>query len=327
MSGDSQGMAIALASSHHLSFRSSHTMDIETIRTSFTSNNRVGGGYFGRYQQQDANGRDMTDSTLSLEALAALLGPTDNNINNENERNDGDTSPPVRSHGFTAFKDSNPTPKRRVQSFPKINKLPTNQSPASHHKRKPPVIRSRSVRFADTQGLPLEIVKPLTSADPFETEGEIVPSLSSDLGQITLSPRPPPKQPAPPEKVPPQIKRVFKFSQPGTQPDFYQRLQNGRVCLESIRAEKRALHGIVRTINLSYEKQVIVRWTHDKWASYHDSSCLYCQGSSDGHTDRFSFTIPVNGDDIEFAICYRTQGTEYWDNNQNQNYLVALEHH
>ena len=183
------------------------------------------------------------------------------------------------------------------------------------------------MRFADTQGLPLTSVRPLTAADPFETEGEIVPY--SDLGRPGVrralsSPHSTPKPTADSsqKKIP---TRKLKFSQPGTQPDFYARLQHQKVCLESARCETRAVHGVVRVLNIGFEKEVVVRWTHDRWNSCHESVCTYCHGSGDGHTDRFAFTLPLNGDDVEFAVCFKSQGQEYWDNNTSQNYRISVE--
>lgn len=278
------------------------------------------GSSFGRYQEERTMERN-TNSTLSLEAIASFFKQS------EEVDSFGDLSPPLRSYGFSALREQNKPKKRKAKSFPRISTT-TQQQSALVHKAKPPVRRSRSVRFADTQGLPLERIRPLTSADPFQTEGEIVPSLANDLGALTIDKTPSPQSsPGTPKRsnTHKNHARHFKFSQPGTQPHFYQRLQRLKVSLESIKSENRALHGIVRTLNLSFEKHVCIRWTHDNWKSYHDTLCAYCPGSSsDGHTDRFSFTIPVNGDDIQFAVLYRMpDGSENWDNNDSQNYIVV----
>lgn len=304
-----EAMAVAVSNVSLPSPFRSHTFDYESMASSTSQSDFQ----FGRYQDRESgdNHSAMRESTLSLEAIAALLIPLPDN---------GEISPPARSRGFNAYRDNHST-QRKSLSFPTIS--PAHRSPSQPPQKRPPVHRSRSVRFADTQGLPLERIRPLTSADPFQTEGEIVPSLISDLGKVTLSARPAQVITSAIEK-PLAPKRVLKFPQPGTQPDFYQRLQNMKVCLESVQSERRALHGIVRTLNLSYEKHVSVRWTHDNWISYHDTTCIYCPGSSDGNTDRFSFTIPVNGDDIQFGIRYQSQECEYWDSNNSQNYLVTV---
>lgn len=322
-----EAMAVAISPQLPVAFNTTHTYMARpnTLEVTDSQNSRkrpVGQQQFGRYQS-DNTSKDMGDKTpssISLEALVALL--ESNSV--DDPFIEGDLSPPVRSEGYSSFRLGNEHFSKKSQSFPKVNRSPLKSS--LHTSQKPKVRRSRSVRFADTQGFPLEKVKRLTSADPFETEGEIVPSLTNDLGAVSLTREIKPcttKEPS--TSLPKSHTRHFKFPQPGTQPDFYERLQAQKVCLESIKLETRAVHGIVRTLNLNYEKRILVRWTHDRWKTHHDSVCAYCDGSSDGYTDRFSFTIPANGDDIEFAISYQTLGQEYWDNNRNQNYLITVE--
>ena len=289
------------------------------------------GQQFGRYQQQTASGSSTganpndnsmsakSSSTLSLEELAALLSSSPEDHISFN------SSPPARSKGFYTNRPNFERGFRKSQSFPKVN--PPLASPGYQKLR--PKRRARSVKFADTEGLPLVSVHKLTAADPFQTEGEIVPKILTDLGSLnlirgnaTLSSS---QQKDKTTNVAKSTKRKLHFTQPGTQPDFYTRLQSQTVGLESVSSQPRAIHGIVRVMNIHYDKDVSVRWTHDKWRTNHDSKCTYCPGSSDGQTDRFSFTLPANGDDIEFAINYRVQGMEFWDNNNGQNYLITVD--
>ena len=287
------------------------------------------GQLFGRYQHPTANETSITatltsktPSTMSLEALAALLSSSP-------EEYSYDLSPPARSKGYHSSRPKDNEPFRKSKSFPIVK--PSQQS-AGHRNVRPPLRKARSVKFADSKGLPLESVRKLTAADPFQTEGEIVPKLLTDLGALSLAKGNtiPLTQSLPNDKnltikVPP---RILHFNQPGTQPDFYNKVKLQLVSLESVStSQPRAIHGIVRVMNIAYDKDVSVRWTHDKWNTHHESKCLYCQGSSDGITDRFSFTLPANGDDVEFAICYKTQGIEYWDSHAGQNYLISVEHH
>lgn len=294
-------MAVAISSHLPLSFTSK---SISYRSMELTSE----GQHFGRYQgtqNTENDGGERTPSSVSLEALVAFLGQSSEGDVYEN-------SQPAHSHRVTSLTNCT---YRKIQSFPKV----TKDLVASHTAVDKRPVRSRSVRFADSQGLPLERIRSLTAADPFQTEGEIVPSLSNDLGALVKA-----------EEVPITAAKVhlrkLKFSQPGTQPNFYQRLQTQKVCLESVRCEARAIHGIVRTLNLCYEKHVHVRWTNDQWQTFCSTVCTYCAGSSDGYTDRFSFTLPVTGSEnnLEFAICYCGQGAEYWDNNETRNYVITL---
>ena len=118
----------------------------------------------------------------------------------------------------------------------------------------------------------------------------------------------------------PTHRHKLAFTQPSLEPDFFNRVSRDCVCLESIREEPRCLHGIIRVSNLSYSKEVAVRWTHDNWRTSHDTHAVFL--SNHGATDRFAFELPINGDDVSFAIRFRSEGTEHWDNNRGSNYTV-----
>lgn len=245
---------------------------------------------------------------------------------------------------------SHSIPRLRSRSLPNFsrNQSKSNLSPKS------PLRKAKSVRFADTQGLPLvEAVHQLTHKDSSYTANKIVPY---DDNEDILSGRPliaaaPEKEgvsissaksgPAnntplpsttPPKSSPRNMRRheslsqrthkhTFLFTQPSLEPDFFDRVKRNNVVLESIREEPRSLHGIVRVFNLAYNKKVAIRWTHDSWRTSHDTSCVFC--SNDGETDRFAFELPINGDDVSFAIRYRADNGDYWDNNRGVNYTVT----
>lgn len=233
------------------------------------------------------------------------------------------------------------------------NQLKSNLSP------KTPLRKAKSVRFADTQGLPLvEAVHQLTHKDSSYTANKIVPYDDDDdilSGQplIATAPEskakstPGPKPVGPSKTIPVPLtlpakkpnssqknfwrqdsptkqlthKHTFMFTQPSLEPDFFERVRRDTVVLESIREEPRSLHGIVRVFNLAYNKEVVIRWTHDSWRTSHDTCCVFC--SNDGETDRFAFELPINGDDVSFAIRYRVESGEFWDNNRGANYTVT----
>lgn len=199
------------------------------------------------------------------------------------------------------------------------------------------VRRTKSVRFADTQGLPLvEAVHQLSSADSSYTENKIVPFTDEQVfARVPLKKAPKhtngfpssassskgsSKPPSSPKVTSPTHRRRFEFTQPGSEPNFFERVSQEHIVLESVRAESRTLHGTVRVSNLAYDKEICVRWTHDSWRSCHDTNAVFC--ANDGHTDRFSFELPINGDDVQFALRYRTNGQEFWDNNRGRNYCV-----
>ena len=236
---------------------------------------------------------------------------------------------------------------KKSRSLPNIIRDPIKSALSS----KPPLRKTKSVRFADSQGLPLvEAVHQLTLKDssytankivPYDDQEDILSSRPLILGAPSKSPSTPrqssgntlstgslPRNGSPrntkrqnsPTKPSINHRHVFAFSQPSLEPDFFDRIKTDYVALESVREEPRSLHGIVRVLNKAYEKEVTIRWTHDNWRSSHETSCVFC--SNDGDTDRFAFELPINGDDVSFAIRYRTLDKEYWDNNRGKNYTV-----
>ncbi|KAJ1344013.1 hypothetical protein BSLG_001153 [Batrachochytrium salamandrivorans] len=94
---------------------------------------------------------------------------------------------------------------------------------------------------------------------------------------------------------------------------------------------------VVLTRNLAYEKHVSVRCTTDGWKTFHDISAKFqstvtpTMGEYKG-VDRFwaiinlttEFGTSATTGSIEFAICYKSLGVEYWDNNGSCNYKLRL---
>lgn len=118
------------------------------------------------------------------------------------------------------------------------------------------------------------------------------------------------------------------FEQPVALDGFRERTERDLVCLENAVSSQNSLMGTVKVMNIAFHKEVLVRYTLDSWNSHTDVVCTYVQDSNDGNTDRFSFAVTIpeyfiaSGDSFEFAICYRSNGTEYWDNNGGINYRV-----
>lgn len=248
-------------------------------------------------------------------------------------------------------------PLQKSRSFPNTRR----DDPMKGCVHRAPLRKAKSVRFADSQGLPLvERVHQLKVSDSSYTECKIVPYDDDDIfGKVKLIARP--SKTSTPQALksnghpkaleksksfdcaamsskkeetltsPPQFKRQlspnfnvhkheFGFTQPSLEPDFFDRVNRDSVVLESVREEPRSLHGIVRVANIAYEKEISIRWTHDNWRTSHDTQAVFC--SHDGETDRFAFELPINGDDVIFAVRYRADKKDYWDNNRGKNYIV-----
>lgn len=334
----------------------------------FTNNQTT----FGRYASQARRNSDLMDTAsglsarsnnhhhsaqFTLESLAAQLSLL------SSSPTDGFT---YLSQGDFYNTNNQRTPLVKSKSFPSVGKA----CPST----KPTLRKAKSVRFADSQGLPLvAAVHQLTCLDSSYTANKIVPytddisvinaqlkssaktgdqssqhpsSIVSTVnsGSATFNPSPltmdtsrhitvkqchsspilkRQNSPSSPVSSPSTHRHRFGFSQPSLEPDFFQRVVREGVVLDSIREEPRSLHGIVRVSNLAYEKDVVVRWTHDDWRTSHDTRAYFC--ASDGTTDRFGFELPINGDDVVFCIRYTTLRRDYWDNNRGQNYTVFSE--
>ncbi|KAM9350859.1 uncharacterized protein ABDE67_008156 [Symphorus nematophorus] len=94
--------------------------------------------------------------------------------------------------------------------------------------------------------------------------------------------------------------------------------------------EPLAFTGVIRVLNISFNKAVYIRSTMDSWATYFDHPAEYVQGSHDGETDKFSFKLSfappytTHGSRIEFVVRYETSDGDFWANNSSMNYVVTL---
>jgi len=114
------------------------------------------------------------------------------------------------------------------------------------------------------------------------------------------------------------------FVEPYIDHGFLQRFKHRCVSLEKCGIRGRSIIGVVVVKNIEYSKQVSIRYTLDQWKTYSDTGGCYVTNSNDIDTDRFSFTLvlPKDCQSIEFAVCYKTSTSEFWDNNYNRNYKV-----
>ncbi|XP_068172352.1 protein phosphatase 1, regulatory subunit 3Db [Antennarius striatus] len=198
--------------------------------------------------------------------------------------------------------------RRRAQSLP-----------GSAERRKE--LRSLQVRFVDSLGLELEEVKLFRAGEspliPQHVMFRLLMSSEMAFGKSL-------------ELSMPYFKPCFPEN-PGDQPDFLERLRARRVCLEQVVCSDLGITGTIQVLNLAYEKDVTVRYSFTNWRTITETKASW---ASSGHrdspeTDVFRFRLPVPpfilqpGAVLEFAICYRVEGTDYWDNNDGQNYKLS----
>ncbi|XP_061584753.1 protein phosphatase 1 regulatory subunit 3D-like [Cololabis saira] len=185
-------------------------------------------------------------------------------------------------------------------------------------------LRKAKVRFVDALGLDLEEVKHFKVK-----EHPLIPEhvmfrlmMSSELAfgkalELSL----------------PYFKPCFPEDM-GASSDFLTRLQAQSVCLEKVVCSEQGITGTLHVLNLAYEKEVKVHYSFTNWRTTTDTTASWtARGHCGEHdaleTDVFRFRLPVPpfilrpGATLEFAICYRVNGRDHWDNNKGNNFKLS----
>ncbi|XP_075181957.1 protein phosphatase 1 regulatory subunit 3E-like [Anomaloglossus baeobatrachus] len=245
--------------------------------------------------------------------------PEDEDVNDGEEEKVEMTKEKEPSKPITRGREVNlvpqsPTARRRAKSLP---------TPAERRHLEVAAPRKKEVRFADSLGLELTTVRHFSDAELPRVPYHVLAGLrcreacpaGAELSTLLLRPTPGTPQLQP------------QFENPSTKPGFLDLVRQRRVCLETITTDPFSVSGDLRVLNLSYEKEVMVRYTIDSWNTSSEVIASYQRGYSDRYSDRFSFkllcpTLLNKEGMMEFAIRYKVCGTEYWDNNDGQNYKV-----
>jgi len=117
------------------------------------------------------------------------------------------------------------------------------------------------------------------------------------------------------------------FDQPGNSLTFTNIVQSKNICLERVRTDSNAcIFGLVRVVNLSYQKLVTVMWTKDDWQTVNEQAASHVVSSSEGGMDQFEFTlkcgaVPSEEMKVELCLKFSCQGDLHWDNNMGRNYI------
>lgn len=120
------------------------------------------------------------------------------------------------------------------------------------------------------------------------------------------------------------------FTVPASQEELLREVREQKVQLESVvfLPGITCMNGIVRVLNISFEKTVYVRMTLNNWLSYYDILAEFMPNSCGSETDQFCFKISLvppyqkDGAKVEFCIRYETSVGTFWANNNNQNYTL-----
>ncbi|RLW06385.1 hypothetical protein DV515_00004417, partial [Chloebia gouldiae] len=134
------------------------------------------------------------------------------------------------------------------------------------------------------------------------------------------------------DEVFPQDEYFFsqQFTLPASQEELLQKVRKQKVVLESVLLLPgiTCMNGIIRVLNVSFEKQVYVRMTLNNWLSYYDILAEFMPNSCGGETDQFCFKISLvppfqkDGIKVEFCIRYETSVGIFWANNDDKNYTL-----
>ncbi|KAK9891812.1 hypothetical protein WA026_016607 [Henosepilachna vigintioctopunctata] len=255
-------------------------------------------------------------------------------------------SPPIYSHSPTgysspnnfcsSFRDLSSVPKlqRSASSVNKVStRMPsvprrpilvvrTSDEISSDEDITSPTKTKKKVVFADDRGMSLTQVRMMT-------EPSNVPPIWSKrfLAEVT--------QGISSDPVLSNNHWEITFPQPASDYiRFRNKLDSQKVCLENIIIKENENHiiGTVKVANLSFEKIIFLRYSCDDWVTHKDIYCSYVQNNTSSSTsvsayvlhDTFTFNVnlPTNSKRFEFCVCYKCNIGEYWDNNDNKNYLL-----
>ncbi|CDW56956.1 Protein phosphatase 1 regulatory subunit 3, partial [Trichuris trichiura] len=195
-----------------------------------------------------------------------------------------------------------------------------NAEPAYLSSRRP----KKSVTFADDRGRPLATVKIMS--EPSDVPPRINAAVLRALG-IDY------RDGSPDRMSSPKGTWRVEFPQPASDySKFRSKICTRNVALENVLIdnERGRVSGIIKVKNVAFEKEVFVRFSLDDWLTFYDRPAHYLR-SAGGDFDTFQFDIDLSSTDdekcskIEFCICYRTNGVEYWDNNDGKNFELSSE--
>ena len=102
-----------------------------------------------------------------------------------------------------------------------------------------------------------------------------------------------------------------------------QKLSTGKVLLSSCAYSNGIVVGEVFAAKMDQDQHVTVRYTTDGWKTYEDTTAN--DGGVENGRQRYIFEVELNEGTLEFAVCFRVNGEQYWDNNGTKNYTLVLE--
>lgn len=178
----------------------------------------------------------------------------------------------------------------------------------------------KRVWFADDKGLSLTHVKVMSEPSdcPPRFSDDFLEHITSGIKALTIS----------------EHNWEISFPQPASDYlEFRRRLDRDCVSLENVIVRDEVVSGTIKVSNLSFHKEVFVRFSFDRWVTHKDFQAEYVpnglETSSPYDTFKFNAIVPsaaIKFGVVEFCIGYQCDGQEYWDNHSGVNYRMTSVH-
>ncbi|KJH52710.1 putative phosphatase regulatory subunit [Dictyocaulus viviparus] len=209
--------------------------------------------------------------------------------------NPTDGEPISPDSGFSSDESGSPFVQRDTRSRTLPSALRCSQSK----------VCTKRVRFADALGLDLEIRQYFTEKESF----------SFPTQQTSATP---------------EIRLVLSNFTYHSESECNQLACDEKVCLAKLTAHGRSLIGQINVANISFFKEVVVRYTTNDWTTFDEVAASYSHNVFGVHNvDAFVFSISLKSEmktgQCEFCVRFTVNGFDFWDNNRGKNYQVKME--
>ncbi|XP_031346708.1 glycogen-binding subunit 76A-like isoform X4 [Photinus pyralis] len=272
------------------------------------------------------------EATLSLRdedySSLEINGTCQDSISNDVEQQPKpedceNVSEPERKSFLEVKSDEDTDKDEKIPRVRRCSSLKTGKTPPGTPGRK------KIVRFADVLGLDLADVRTFLDEIPKIPTSAYDDLIDADLSLSTSDSSPTGSNNKLNLSASRKTEKILLplFQQPGSQPNFLDKVREKNVCLENAVVSDPidlCIHGIVRVRNLDYHKSVHIRYSLDAWKTFSELQASYVQNSCDGFSDTFKFLLYANtltiGQKLEIAVRFHCKGCQYWDNNYGANY-------
>ena len=110
--------------------------------------------------------------------------------------------------------------------------------------------------------------------------------------------------------------------------NLLEKVAEQKVRLESVHIFGTLVSGSILVYNLTFQKEVSVKYTTDGWAAYNEISASYASKQNESF-DRFEFEHYFEPSaiekEVEFCVRYQNPSGEFWDSNDGKNYILKLD--